>query len=38
MSVLVIRRAEDKLTVMAMRSMAGSAWHTLAEAASRLAG
>lgn len=37
MSVFVIRRSETKLTVMGMRSMAGSLWHTLAQAAERRA-
>ena len=37
MSVFVIRRSDDCLTVMAMRSMAGSLWHALAQAAGRLA-
>jgi len=37
MSVFVIRRAADRLAVMAMRSAAGSVWHGLTTAAARLA-
>lgn len=37
MSVFVIRRAADRLAVMAMRSAAGSVWHGLCTAATRLA-
>ncbi|MFN3527187.1 MAG: sarcosine oxidase subunit gamma, partial [Paracoccus sp. (in: a-proteobacteria)] len=37
MAVFVIRRAEDQLAVMGMRSAAGSLWHALAVAAERQA-
>lgn len=36
MSVLVIRRAPDRLAVLGMRSAAGSLWHALELAAQRL--
>lgn len=36
MSVFVIRRAEDRLAVLGMRSAAGTIWHALLEAAERL--
>lgn len=36
MSVYVIRRAEDRLAVIGMRTLAGSLWHALAVAARRL--
>ena len=36
MTVFVIRRGPDRLTVMVMRSYAGSLWHALAEVAGRL--
>ncbi|CAN0584236.1 unnamed protein product, partial [Ectocarpus sp. 12 AP-2014] len=36
MSVFVIRRSDDRLTVMGMRMLAGSLWHTLTETAGRL--
>ena len=36
MSVFIIRRAEDRLAVMGMRSLAGSLWHALQTAAWRL--
>jgi heterotetrameric sarcosine oxidase gamma subunit len=35
MSVYLIRRAEDRLAVLGMRSAAGSLWHALATAAGR---
>lgn len=38
MSVFVIRRAEDRLAVIGMRSAAGSIWHALETAAARLQG
>nr|WP_153747247.1 sarcosine oxidase subunit gamma [Rhodovulum strictum] len=37
MGVFLIRRAEDRLAVLGMRSAAGSLWHALETAASRLA-
>lgn len=37
MSVYLVRRADNHLAVIAMRSLAGSAWHALATAAARLA-
>lgn len=37
MSVFILRPAEGRLTVMGMRSMAGSLWHALEVAAGRLA-
>ena len=36
MSVFVIRRTDGRLSIMGMRSMAGSLWHTLEQAAGRL--
>ncbi len=36
MSIFVIRRAEDRLAVLGMRSAAGSIWHALETAARRL--
>lgn len=36
MSVFVIRRAEDRLAVLGMRSAAGTIWHALLKAAERL--
>lgn len=36
MSVFVIRRAENRLAIMGMRSAAGTVWHALVEAAERL--
>lgn len=36
MTVFAIRRSDDRLTVMGMRSYAGSIWHALAETAGRL--
>ena len=36
MSVLVIRRAPDRLAVLGMRSAADSLWHALSETAARL--
>jgi sarcosine oxidase subunit gamma len=36
MSVFVIRRAEDRLAVIGMRSSAGSLWHAITAAAARL--
>lgn len=36
MSVFVIRRAEDRLAVLGMRSEAGTLWHALETAAARL--
>lgn len=38
MSVFVIRRAADRLTVLGMRSAAGSLWHALGAAAARQGG
>ncbi|MCE5974769.1 sarcosine oxidase subunit gamma [Sinirhodobacter sp. WL0062] len=38
MTVFVIRRAEDRLAIIGMRSLAGSLWHALAQAAARLEG
>ncbi|QUS37148.1 sarcosine oxidase subunit gamma [Falsirhodobacter algicola] len=38
MSVFVIRRAEDRLAVLGMRSAAGTIWHALAAAAARIEG
>lgn len=35
MSIFVIRRAENRLAVMGMRSAAGTIWHALIEAAAR---
>lgn len=37
MSIFVIRRAEDRLAVMGMRSAAASIWHALETAAERIA-
>jgi len=36
MSVFVIRRADDRLAVLGMRSAAGTIWHALTETAGRL--
>ncbi|TNE66757.1 MAG: sarcosine oxidase subunit gamma [Rhodobacteraceae bacterium] len=36
MTVFLIRRAEDRLAVIGMRTLAGSLWHALAVAARRL--
>lgn len=36
MSVFVIRRADDQLAVLGMRSAAGTIWHALTEGAERL--
>lgn len=36
MTVFVIRRAEDRLAVIGMRSLAGSLWHAVEQAAKRL--
>lgn len=36
MSVFVIRRAEDRMAILGMRSAAASIWHGLTEAAERL--
>ncbi len=36
LGVFVMRHAEDRLTLLGMRSAAGSLWHALSEAASRL--
>jgi len=36
MSIFVIRRAENRLAVLGMRSAAGTVWHGLVEAAERL--
>lgn len=36
MNVFVIRRAEDRLAVIGMRSLADTLWHALAETAERL--
>lgn len=36
MSVFLIRRAEDRLAVIGMRTLAGSLWHALSTAATRL--
>ena len=36
MSVFVIRRSEDRLAVLGMRSAAGTLWHVLDAAAKRL--
>ncbi|MGR3378867.1 sarcosine oxidase subunit gamma [Salipiger abyssi] len=36
MSVFVLRRSEDRLSVLGMRSAAGSLWHALTQAAHRL--
>ncbi|MFH5774795.1 sarcosine oxidase subunit gamma [Paracoccus sp. NGMCC 1.201697] len=36
MSIFVIRRAENRLAILGMRSAAGTIWHGLAEAAERL--
>ncbi|MFC3568017.1 sarcosine oxidase subunit gamma [Paracoccus simplex] len=38
MSVFLIRRAEDRLAVIGMRSLAAALWHTLEESAGRLKG
>ncbi|WP_425053039.1 sarcosine oxidase subunit gamma [Psychromarinibacter sp. S121] len=38
LGVFVIRRGEDRLAVIGMRSAAGSLWHALATAAQRLEG
>jgi heterotetrameric sarcosine oxidase gamma subunit len=38
MSVFLIRRAEDRLGVIGMRSLAGDLWHALEEAAQRQEG
>jgi heterotetrameric sarcosine oxidase gamma subunit len=38
MSVYIIRRAEDRLAILGMRSAAGSLWHALATAARRMIG
>lgn len=38
MSVFVIRRAADRVTVIGMRSLAGALWHALEENAERLEG
>ncbi|WP_062762156.1 sarcosine oxidase subunit gamma [Falsirhodobacter sp. alg1] len=38
MAVFVIRRADDRLTIMGMRSAAATIWHALAGAAARLEG
>lgn len=38
MSVFVIRRSEERLAVLGMRSAAGSLWHALADAAARIEG
>ncbi|MGR3802879.1 sarcosine oxidase subunit gamma [Marinibacterium profundimaris] len=37
MSVVLIRRSDSRLTVMGMRSLAGSLWHALEDTAARLA-
>ncbi|WP_413203920.1 sarcosine oxidase subunit gamma [Rhodospirillum sp. A1_3_36] len=36
MSCYIIRRAEDRLAILGMRTLANSLWHTLTQAASRL--
>lgn len=36
MSVFVIRRTEDRLAIIGMRSLAGSLWHAIVTAAARL--
>lgn len=38
MSVFLIRRAEDRLAVIGMRTLAGALWHALETAATRLQG
>lgn len=38
MGVFLIRRADDRITVMTMRSLAGTLWHDLTAAARRLQG
>ena len=38
MSVFLIRRAEDRLAVIGIRSLAGALWHALGETAGRLKG
>lgn len=38
MTVFVIRRAEDRLAIIGMRTLAGSLWHAMVTAAQRLEG